>query len=469
MAGTDEADETNETGSKTTHQAGAWPAGVAVGDVNGDRLNDIVCANYNDNTISVFIQNNGRLLEQATYSTFLNPLGVGIGDIDLDGRNEVSVVCAGADIMNIFGQPTIINGSISIKYGTITLDGTISLSGIKTFAGEIKVDGKQNGSIWIASDNLCLFQINYGTSTLLGSGTLSGHIARSDPFTLIGEVKASDGTATYTGKITLNGMTGGYLINVANYATKRAPYGLSIGDINGDTRDDIVVANLGAESISIFAWLENIPRSYQYLYHSWTFAKEMTLTMEGDKIFVHMVYPSGKMPFGIDIGDVNIDGLKDVVCVNYQSGDMNVFLQENSVLKPSATLTIGPNPTSVRCGDINNDGFSEIVASSLGGGMISVFTPYRLIGTYTTHDARSGGVDIGDINNDGLKDVAVSNDTSNTMSMFIQDKDGLLTLQKSCQTGRSPGSCKIADINNDGINEVITGDAQSDTITVHYP
>ncbi|MDI6780577.1 MAG: VCBS repeat-containing protein [bacterium] len=466
MAGTDEIDE---AGSRTTYQAGAWPAGIAVGDVNGDGLNDIVCANYNDNTISVFIQDNGRLLEQATYSTFLNPLGVGIGDIDLDGRNEVSVVCAGADIMSIFGQPTIINGSISIRYGSITLDGTVSLSGIKTFAGEIKIDEKSMGKAWLIDNNLCLFQVMYGTVTLLGSGTLNGHISRMSSFTLEGAIKVSDGLNTFDANVSLSGETGKTLINIANYATKRAPYGLSMGDINGDARDDIVVANLGAESISIFNWLENIPRSYQYLYHSFTFAKEMSLTMEGDKIFVHMVYSAGKMPFGIDIEDINIDGQQDVVCVNYQSSDMNVFLQENGILKPTATLTTGPNPTSVQCGDINNDGFPEIIVSSLGGGMISIFTPYKLIGTYATHDARSGGVDIGDINNDGLKDVAVSNDTSNTVSMFIQGKDGLLTLQKSCQTGRSPGSCKIADINNDGINEVITGDAQSDTITVHYP
>lgn len=457
------------TGSQTTYQAGAWPAGIAVGDVNGDKLNDVVCANYNDNTISVFIQNDGKLLEQATYSTFLNPLGVGIGDIDLDSRNEVCVVCAGADIMNIFGQPTMINGSISIKYGTITLDGTMSLSGVKTFVGEININKEYLGKAWLINNNLCLFQVMYGTCTLLGSGTLNGHISCLNPFTLEGDIKVSDGINTFDARVSLFGEIGKTLINIANYATKRAPYGLSMGDINGDARDDIVVANLGAESISIFTWLENIPRSYQYLYHSFSFAKEMTLTMEGDKIFAHIVYPTGKMPFGIDIGDINIDGSRDVVCVNYQSGDMNVFLQENNVLKPCSTLTTGQNPTSVRCGDINNDGLSEIVTSSLGGGMLSVFTPYRLIGTYTTLDARSGGVDIGDINNDGRQDVAVSNDISNTMSIFIQDKDGLLNLQGSYQTGRSPGSCKIADINNDGINEIITGDAQSNTITVHYP
>ncbi|MFH1963296.1 MAG: VCBS repeat-containing protein, partial [bacterium] len=451
------------------YQAGAWPAGMAVGDINGDNLNDIVCANYNDNTISVFIQdNNGRLSEQATYSTFLNPLGVGIGDIDLDGRNEISVVCAGADIMNIFGQATTLAGSITLSNADTNINGTLSLSGIKTFAGEIKCAEEQSGSIWITADNLCLFQLKHGTSTLLGSGTLTGNISRIDPFTLIGEIVASDGTATYTGKITLKGKTGGHLINIANYATERAPYGLSMGDINGDARNDIVVANLGAESISIFTWLANIPKSYYCLYHSFIFAKKMTMRLDGDKIFAHIVYPVDKMPFGIDIGDMNMDGLQDVACVNYQSGNMNVFVQENGVLKPSGTITTGPNPTSVRCGDINSDGLSEIVTSSLGGGMLSVFTPDGLIGTYTTHDARSGGVDIGDINNDGRHDVAVSNDTSNTVSVFIQGKDDRLNPQKSCQTGNSPGSCKIADINNDGINEVITGNAQSNTITVHY-
>ncbi|MBI4778611.1 VCBS repeat-containing protein [Candidatus Desantisbacteria bacterium] len=459
----------HESGSKTTHQTGAWPAGIAIGDINGDKLSDIVCANYNDNTISMFLQDNGKLLEQATYSTFLNPLGIGIGDIDLDGRNDISVVCAGADIMNIFGQATIINGSISIKYGTITLDGTISLSGIKTFVGEININQGSIGKAWLIDNNLCLFQVSCGTVTLLGSGTLNGHISRLNPFALEGDIPVSDGIHAFDTKVSLSGETGKTLINIANYATKRAPYGLSMGDINDDKRDDIVVANLGAESISIFTWLENIQKSYQYLYHSFAFAKEMTLTMEGDKIFAHIVYPAGKMPFGIDIGDINMDGSQDVVCVNYQSGDMNVFLQGNSVLKPAGTLTTGPNPTSVSCGDINSDGLSEIVASSLGGGMLSVFAPYGSIGTYTTRDARSGGVDIGDINNDGQQDVAVSNDTSNTVSIFIQGRNGLLNPQQSYQTGISPGSCKIADINNDGINEIITGDAQSNTITVHYP
>ncbi|MEK7813020.1 MAG: VCBS repeat-containing protein, partial [Candidatus Desantisbacteria bacterium] len=87
------------------YETGGSPGIIAAGDVNGDGLNDVVAANYYDNNISVFLQQeSGTLTPQATYSVGQGPFGVGIGDLNSDGKNEVVVGCAAADQIYVFSQ-----------------------------------------------------------------------------------------------------------------------------------------------------------------------------------------------------------------------------------------------------------------------------------------------------------------------------------------------------------------------------
>ncbi|MFH1563965.1 MAG: VCBS repeat-containing protein [Nitrospirota bacterium] len=360
----------------TAYQAGGSPGIIAVGDVSGDGLNDVVSANYYDNNISVFIQlPDGKLATQTTYPVSQGPFGVGIADMNCDGLNDVIVGCAAADTVHIFTQ----------NEGGLPRCGTL-------------------------------------TQTMV-------------------------------------------------FRTERAPYGLAVGDVNGDGRNDIVIPNSGASSISIFSWVPDIKESYDYLLGSFKGCDSLTMQKQGKDIFANIVYAAGPTPYWLTVGDINGDLKEDIAVVNYSNNTLNVYFQQpdRSLLPMGALQTAGSNPSNVAIGDINGDGIGEIVAS---GGPVSIFgrkdnVSFGLIGTAITKEGRAGAVKTGDMNNDGRIDLITT--SSDTFSIYLQDNKGNLLDSTPFPTGRGAGGLAVADVNNDGLTDVITGNISDNTISVLHP
>ena len=71
------------------------PYAIAAGDFNNDSHVDIVVANYQSNSIGVFVgHGNGSFADQATYSTGFGsgPMSVAVADLNEDGILDIAVV-----------------------------------------------------------------------------------------------------------------------------------------------------------------------------------------------------------------------------------------------------------------------------------------------------------------------------------------------------------------------------------------
>jgi parallel beta-helix repeat protein len=124
----------------------------------------------------------------------------------------------------------------------------------------------------------------------------------------------------------------------------------------------------------------------------------------------------------IAIGDVNNDNLNDIVTCSYDQMSIYYQNQEGGLADPVGY----PRCRDAAIGDLNNDTLNDIVSVKWGtsdGGNIRVFLQQHN-GQFQqmayTFGINLRNVKINDLNNDGLNDVAVVDDYTNKLGVFLQ-------------------------------------------------
>ena len=143
------------------------------------------------------------------------------------------------------------------------------------------------------------------------------------------------------------------------FACGDAPFGIAIGDINADNKPDLAIIN------SPSSMGEGKGQN------------GLTLLI-GDgtgKFFVMNGSPfqAGKIPNRVAVGDVNGDGINDVVTSDNGSNKVYLFLmggREN--LLSHSSITVGNNPKGIAIADLNGDGSGEIVVCNNTDNSISI-------------------------------------------------------------------------------------------------
>jgi len=222
-----------------------------------------------------------------------------------------------------------------------------------------------------------------------------------------------------------------------NYAVGPYPAAVAVADVNGDHKLDIVVAG-GAQNNG----------------------KVTVLLGNGDGTFQPEVrYDVPAQAFSLAVGDFNGDGTPDLAVGYGFSGNSGIAVllnQGNGTFGPPKTSDSGMGPQDLKAGDFNNDGKLDLVLMSgqpylvLGNGDGSFQQPVPI----NVNDLFGDALAVGDFNGDGKLDIVAAGTNSfaaGTVEVILGNGDG--TFQPAVvypAGGLGSTSVKVADLNGDG-------------------
>jgi hypothetical protein len=235
------------------------------------------------------------------------------------------------------------------------------------------------------------------------------------------------------------------------YRTGGGPYRLAIGDLNRDGRADAAVANYESKTVSV-------------------------LTGRGDGSFEPRVdYPVGSGPWQVAIGDLNGDGKPDLAVANSDPDTVSVLLNNgDGTFEPRVDYPTGSSPLSVAIADLNEDGKPDLATANHFGNSVSVLLN-RGDGTFEdTLDYRAGDgpydLAIGDVNGDGKTDLATAdynNDAGDSDSVLLNKGDGSFPVHVDYGAAGAPDAVELTDLNGDGWLDLVSSAGDDEAITVH--
>lgn len=315
------------------------PAHVAVGDVNGDRNMDLIIANVETNTVRVLLGDGlGGFGTTGTFAVQTRPVAVALADFNNDQKLDIVAANFGSDSISVL----LGNGNGTFQPAINTPVGA-RLPNSLTVA-DFDCDGKQDVAIANPGSNNLRILYGNGNGTFTRSRTLSS-AGMVEPLSI---VKADfNGTGKWDLAVSNRssnnvsifladgcGPSSGFTAcpNLALGAGAN-PNAISAGDFNNDRKADLVVANNGLNTTSVFLGNGNC-----------SFNPPNNL-------------PVGVSPSALAIADYNGDGKADLAVVNTASNNVSVFFGNGNGFFIPATgspFFAGILPTAIASGKFKN-------------------------------------------------------------------------------------------------------------------
>ncbi|MES2778198.1 MAG: FG-GAP-like repeat-containing protein [Bacteroidota bacterium] len=426
------------------------PNSLSIGDVDGDGKPDLATANYYSASASLLKNTSSpgtiSFAPRIDWATTVNPESVVIGDIDADGKPDLSVLSY-VGTLSVFKQyavippPTIT--AISPASGAVGSSVVISGTNFNT----------------TAVNNIVFFGATRATVTAATANSLTVTVPLGSTYQVISATNLASNLTAFSDKIfnvTLAGAT--------NFNPKQdldigpLRFSLAMGDLDSDGKPDFAMLNYSATPITVI---------------------RNTSTAGVISFAPRQDFGSGTSLQMVRIGDLDGDGKPDLAVSGETSRTVDIY-RNTSV--PGTISFAGPvsfgvslYPKQIAIDDIDGDGKPDLAVAS-GPNRVVVLRNLSSAGNilfdtkmeFATIDY-SSSVGLGDIDGDGKPDMVVTNNVGGSLSLFRNTSiPGNISFaaRVDLPTGASPGMLLIADIDGDGKSDVSVSIGGADLISV---
>jgi hypothetical protein len=496
---------------------GNYSMTMATGDLNNNGIDDLIVLNVIDNNCTIFP---GRPVTGPSDADGFNlltnysPRDVAVGDFNGDGLNDFAITCALDNNIIVYQG---LNGTFPTDGDGITLD--IGDRSLKIGAGDFNGDGideivttnifthsvtvfpGQAGSMPQNGQEMVVDVTNLGIAQMIGDFNNDG---LDDLIVIANSLRF------------FPGMSGLYFTqdDTVIMLPQASPNGRTLGDFNADGLIDIAILN--SSGIVVFPGsngaLPKLSERHVYGVGDWPYDSTVcdidgngvddivTADIIGQTLTVQMnrpaVFPSnldrttlvaGELPIFIESGDYNSDGIGDLAAITGSPGSRAAMLIPGKFgavpsIGDATYITVFDNTVDIMTGDFNNDGIDDFFAG-LGDetGKSLMLYPGKsgampANGDETTLFGLAGSnqpflaAATGDFNCDGLNDIATADYYDNTTTILI-GQSGVFPTEVQSVTlpvGSYPSHIAVGDFNCDGIDDLAFAHTDSKDIII-YP